>query len=134
MDNNIVVKDYNQIDRILKQERKYIIGLIKKIVASGANVLLIQKSILRDAVSDLAMHYLQKKKIIVVKNIERTDIPFICKTLELIPVAHIDNLTADKLSKNTTAIGNISLVDDSRCFQIQVKNSITSTILVRGTN
>lgn len=41
MDNNIVVDDYNQIDRILKQERKYIIGLVKKIVASGANILLI---------------------------------------------------------------------------------------------
>lgn len=100
MDNNIVVKDYNQIDRILKQERKYIINLIKKIIASGANVILIQKSVLRDAVSELALHYLQKKKITVVKNIERSDVPFICKTLDLIPVAHIDNLTPEKLSKN----------------------------------
>ena len=32
--------------------------MIKKIRASGANVLLIQKSILRDAVTDLSLHYL----------------------------------------------------------------------------
>jgi T-complex protein 1 subunit delta len=29
------------MDRILKEERKYIANLVKKIVASGANVLLI---------------------------------------------------------------------------------------------
>jgi T-complex protein 1 subunit delta len=32
--------------------------MVKRIRASGANVLLIQKSILRDAVTDLALHYL----------------------------------------------------------------------------
>ena len=47
----MVVSDYQQMDRILKEERNYIISLIKKIKASGCNVLLIQKSILRDAVS-----------------------------------------------------------------------------------
>ena len=44
--------------RILKEERNYILQMIKKIRASGANVLLIQKSILRDAVTDLSLHYL----------------------------------------------------------------------------
>lgn len=47
-----------QMDRILKEERNYILGMVKKIRASGANVLLIQKSILRDAVTDLSLHYL----------------------------------------------------------------------------
>ena len=56
----MVVSDYQQMDRILKEERNYIISLIKKIKASGCNVLLIQKSILRDAVTDLSLHYLAK--------------------------------------------------------------------------
>ena len=46
------------MDRILKEERNYILQMVKKIRASGANVLLIQKSILRDAVTDLSLHYL----------------------------------------------------------------------------
>lgn len=29
------------MDRILREEKKYIAGLVKKIIASGANVLLI---------------------------------------------------------------------------------------------
>lgn len=41
-----------------QEERNYILQLVKKIRASGANVLLIQKSILRDAVTDLSLHYL----------------------------------------------------------------------------
>ncbi len=47
-----------QMDRVYKEERNYILGLVKKVRASGANVLLIQKSILRDAVTDLSLHYL----------------------------------------------------------------------------
>ena len=46
------------VRRVLKEERNYILQMIKKIRASGANVLLIQKSILRDAVTDLSLHYL----------------------------------------------------------------------------
>lgn len=43
---------------MLQEERNYILQMVKKIKASGANVLLIQKSILRDAVTDLSLHYL----------------------------------------------------------------------------
>lgn len=62
----------------MKEERKYIINIVKKIVKSGANVILLQKSILRDALNDLAVHYLSKQKIMIIKDIERTDVPFIC--------------------------------------------------------
>jgi T-complex protein 1 subunit delta len=79
LDSNIVIGDYSKIDKVLKQEKTYIIELVKKIVKSGANVLLIQKSVLREAVSDLALHFLAKKNIMVVKNIERNDVEFICK-------------------------------------------------------
>jgi T-complex protein 1 subunit delta len=58
LENNVVINDYAAMDRVLKEERNYILGMVKKIRASGANVLLIQKSILRDAVTDLSLHYL----------------------------------------------------------------------------
>jgi hypothetical protein len=45
----------------------------------GCNVLLIQKSILRDAVSDLALHFLAKLGILAIKDIERDEIEFISK-------------------------------------------------------
>lgn len=74
-----MVSDYTQMDRVLREERAYILNLVKQIKKAGCNVLLIQKSILRDALSDLALHFLNKMKIMVVKDIEREDIEFICK-------------------------------------------------------
>lgn len=47
MDNQIVVSDYAQMDRVLREERNYILNLVKQIKKAGCNVLLIQKSILR---------------------------------------------------------------------------------------
>lgn len=60
MENNVVVSDYAAMDRILREERKYILNLVKKIKKAGCNVLLIQKSILRDAYNDLSLHFLAK--------------------------------------------------------------------------
>src|SRR3954454_23936595 len=79
MENQIVVNDYRQMDKILKEERTYLLNMCKKIKKTGCNVLLIQKSILRDAVNDLSLHFLSKLKILVVKDIERDEIEFICK-------------------------------------------------------
>jgi T-complex protein 1 subunit delta len=47
MDMNVIVSDYVQMDRVLREERNYILNIVKKIKASGCNVLLVQKSILR---------------------------------------------------------------------------------------
>ena len=99
IEQNIVVSDYSQMDRILKEERKYILDMCKKIQKSGCNVLLIQKSILRDAVNELSLHFLAKMKILVVKDIEREDIEFISKTCGCMPIANIDTFHPEKLGK-----------------------------------
>jgi T-complex protein 1 subunit delta len=97
MDNQIVVNDYRQMDKILKEERQYLLNLCKRIKKSGCNVLFIQKSILRDAVTDLSLHFLAKLKIMVVKDIERDEIDFISKSTGCKPVADIEAFTEDKL-------------------------------------
>jgi T-complex protein 1 subunit delta len=73
-------------------------------VATGCNVLLIQKSVLRDATNDLSLHYLAKSKVMVVRDIEREDVDFISRTLGLTPIAHIDQFTPDKLGSATECI------------------------------
>lgn len=47
MENNVIINDYTQMDRILKEERQYILNIVKQIKKANCNVLLIQKSILR---------------------------------------------------------------------------------------
>jgi T-complex protein 1 subunit delta len=85
------------MDKILKEERQYLLNMCKKIKKTGCNVLLIQKSILRDAVNDLSLHFLAKLKIVVIKDIERDEIEFIAKSTGCKPVADIEAFTEDKL-------------------------------------
>merc|ERR1711963_981723 len=98
MDNQVVVSDYAAMDRVLREERAYILNIVKQIKKAGCNVLLVQKSILRDGLSDLAIHFFDKMKIMVVKDIEREDIEHVCKTLDCKPMASLDHFTADKLA------------------------------------
>lgn len=79
MENQIIVNDYRQMDKILKEERTYLLNMVKKIKKAKCNVLLIQKSILRDAVNDLSLHFLAKLNILAVRDIERDEVEFICK-------------------------------------------------------
>ena len=79
MENQIVVNDYRQMDKILKEERTYLLNMCKKIKKAKCNVLFIQKSILRDAVNDLSLHFLSKLNILAIKDIERDEVEFICK-------------------------------------------------------
>ena len=97
MENQIVVNDYRQMDKILKEERTYLLNMVKKIKKAKCNVLLIQKSILRDAVNDLSLHFLAKLNILAVKDIERDEVEFICKSTGCKPIADIDSFSEDKL-------------------------------------
>lgn len=135
IENNVVVGDYSQIDKVLKQERQYIMSLVKKIADSGANVILIQKSVLREAINELGLHYCAKKKIMVVKNIERTDVEFICKTIGCTPVAHIDQLTPEKLG-TANLINEVTLSDGAKVLKVSgvPETSPTLSIFLRGSN
>ena len=136
MENNVVVSDYAAMDRILREERKYLLNMCKKIKKSGCNVLLIQKSILRDAYNDLSLHFLAKLDIMVVTDIERTEVEFISRTLNLQPVAHVDSLTADKLGK-ASDVNEITIAGStSRVVKFTGIENMgrTTTILMRGSN
>jgi T-complex protein 1 subunit delta len=96
MESTVTVTDYTQMDRALKEERKYLLNLCKQIKDTGVNVLLIQKSVLRDAVVAQSLDFLAKMKIMVIKDIERNDIDYISKTLGVTPIANIENMTQAK--------------------------------------
>ncbi|KAK3530095.1 hypothetical protein QTP86_014162 [Hemibagrus guttatus] len=135
MDNQIVVSDYEQMDRVLREERAYILNLVKQIKKAGCNVLLIQKSILRDALSDLALHFLNKMKIMVVKDIERDEIEFICKTIGTKPIAHVDQFVPEMLG-SAELVEEVSLDGSGKLVKITGCSNPgkTVSIVVRGSN
>lgn len=134
MENTIKVNDYRQMDKIVKEERMYLLNMVKKIKKAKCNVLFIQKSILRDAVNDLSLHFLQRLGILAVKDIERDEVEFICKSTGCKPIADIDSFTEDKL-------GSADLVEEvqssgSRMVKVTGTKSTGKTIsvVVRGAN
>ncbi|KAK6153999.1 hypothetical protein DH2020_013638 [Rehmannia glutinosa] len=135
IEQSIVVSDYSQMDRILKEERNYILSMIKKIKATGCNVLLIQKSILRDAVTDLSLHYLAKAKILVIKDVERDEIEFITKTLNCLPISNIEHFRAEKLGY-ADLVEEVPLGDGGKIVKITGIKDMgrTTSVLVRGSN
>lgn len=134
MDTSIVIKKYEQMDRVISEEKKYIAKILKPIKAAKCNVLLIQKSILRDAVTDLSLHYLAKAKIVVVKDIERDEVEFICRTLDARPIASPDSFTAEKLG-SAKMVEQLDTGENKVVVMRGVPNSgKTVTVLLRGTN
>merc|ERR1712227_342865 len=134
MDNQVVFSDYAAMDRVLREERAYLLNIVKQIKKAGCNVLLIQKSILRDALSDLATHFFDKMKIMVVKDIEREDVEFLCKTLGCRPIASLDHFTAENLA-------SAELVEEvqtgsSKCVKItgMATPGRTCSVIIRGSN
>lgn len=135
MDNQIVISDYTQMDRILREERAYILDLCKKIKKSGANVLLIQKSILRDALNDMALHFLTKMKMMVVKDIERDEIDFITRTLGCRPIASADHMLPEHLGL-ADLCEEVHIGGGNKVVQITgcQSSAKTCSILVQGSN
>lgn len=135
VENSVVVQDYSAMDRILREERSYILALCKKIKAAGCNVVLIQKSILRDATTDLSLHFLGKMKIMAVTDIERDEVEFISKSLGCIPIAGIETFSAEKLAK-VQLVEEVRLGDERMIKMTGVAKTTkeTASILVRGSN
>lgn len=135
MENQVIISDYAQMDRALKEERTYILDICKQIKKAGCNVLLIQKSILRDATTDLALHFLAKMKIMVIKDIERTDIEFVIKSLGCRPVASVDHFTAETLG-TADLVEEIHTGSEGKVIKVTgIQNSGKAvSILLRGSN
>uniref|UniRef100_A0A1I7UDJ1 T-complex protein 1 subunit delta n=1 Tax=Caenorhabditis tropicalis TaxID=1561998 RepID=A0A1I7UDJ1_9PELO len=135
MENQVIITDYAQMDRALKEERQYLLEICKQIKAAGCNVLLIQKSILRDAVNELALHFLAKMKIMCIKDIEREDIEFYSKILGCRPVASVDHFNAEALGY-ADLVEEIPTGGDGKVIKVTgVQNpGHAVSILLRGSN
>lgn len=76
-----------------------------------------------------------KAKILVIKDVEREDVEFICKTLNCKPIAHIDSFTPEKLG-TAAKCEEVTLSEGSKIIEITgVPNEAkTVSILCRGSN
>jgi T-complex protein 1 subunit delta len=134
MDNTVVINDYRQMDKVIKEGRQYLLNMCKKIKKANCNVLIIQKSILRDAVDDTSLNFLRRLNILAVKDIERDEIDFLSKSLGCKPIADIEAFTEDKLGY-ADLVEEISESDVKVVRITGIKNrGKTVSVLVMGGN
>lgn len=120
IESKIIINDYSLMEKFVKEEREYVISMIKKIKQTGANLLIIQKSLMRESCSELAQHFLKKLGIAFINNVDRKDIEFICNSLNTKPITDID-LLREPIEVEVENIRNWILFKDIGC-----------TILVSG--
>jgi T-complex protein 1 subunit delta len=135
MDNTVVINDYRQMDKVIKEGRAYLLNICKKIKKTGCNMLLIQKSILRDAVDETSLNFLKRLNILVVKDVERDEIDFLTKSLGCKPVADIEAFTEDKLGYADLVEEDSHMGGAKVCKITGIKNKgRTVSILAMGSN
>lgn len=97
MDSKILVNNPELMEKMISDERKYILDICKKIKVSGCQLLIIQKNILRDSLSDLGRHFLKQLNILVIERVDRKEIEYICDALKIEPISDVNFMTSDNL-------------------------------------
>lgn len=114
LDSKILINDYTLMEQFVREEREYVINILKAIKNSGANFLIIQKSILRESCSELALHFLKKLGITVIDKVERADVDFICKKLNISPTSDVD-LIKEPVFVNVRKVRDMICLENVGC-------------------
>jgi chaperonin GroEL (HSP60 family) len=102
MDAKINIESPDQIEAFLKQEEAMLKGMVDKILASGANVVVCQKGI-----DDMAQHFLARKGVIAIRRAKKSDMEKLARATGGKILSNIDALTASDL-------GYAALVEERR--------------------
>ena len=89
VDAKIQITDPSQLALFLEEEENYIRGLVEKIQAAGATVLVCQKGI-----DELAQHYMAKAGIFAVRRAKKSDMEALSKATSGRIVTNLDDLSA----------------------------------------
>ena len=92
VDAKIQITDPSQLALFLEEEENYIRGLVEKIQAAGATVLVCQKGI-----DELAQHYMAKAGIFAVRRAKKSDMEALSKATSGRIVTNLDDLSGDDL-------------------------------------
>ncbi len=116
----------DQLQSFLDQESRMLKDMVKKVVASGCNVVFCQKGI-----DDLAQHYLAKEKIAVARRVKKSDIEMLAKATGANIVSSVDELSKDELGF-AGLVEEQKIAGEEMIFVRECKNPKAVSILIRG--
>ena len=125
-DAKINIESPEQMEAFLKQEEEMLKGMVEKIIAVGANVLLCEKGI-----DDMAQHFLARKGILVVRRIKKSDLEKLVKATGGKIITNMDDMSPDDLGY-ASLVEERKIGDDKMTFVEGCKHPRAVTILIRG--
>ncbi|MBB5254368.1 thermosome subunit alpha [Sulfurisphaera ohwakuensis] len=118
----------DQIREALEEQSKYVKSLVDALVNAGANVIVSQKGM-----DDIASYFMAKKRIIGIKNVSRSDLEKLAKSVGAKIITTIKDVSPDDLGYAEVVeerkIGNSKAV-----FFEGAKQGDAVTILIRGSS
>ncbi len=125
-DAKINITNPEQMKSFLDQEQTMIEDMVKKVTASGANVILSQKGI-----DDLAQHFLAKKGILAVRRIKKSDLEKLAMATGASIITRIDGIESSDLGE-AKIVEERKIGDDDFVFIEGCPNPKSVSILIRG--
>ena len=122
----IRIKDPTQMQAFLDQENHMLKEMVRKIKASGANIVLCQKG-----VDDMAQHFLAKKGILTARRVKQSDMEKLARATGGRVVTHLDDLKQKDLGK-AGLVEERKVGDDKMIFIENCKNPKSVAILIRA--
>ena len=126
VDAKIQITDPNQLASFLAEEENYIRGLVEKITASGANVLICQKGI-----DELAQHYLSKAGVFTIRRAKKSDMEALSKATGAQIVTNMDDLSADDLG-HAARVEERKIGESDMTFVTGCPEAKSVSVLLRG--
>ncbi|MCW3996700.1 MAG: thermosome subunit beta [Candidatus Bathyarchaeota archaeon] len=125
-DAKINIESPEQIEAFLKQEEAMLRGMVDKVLAAGANVVICQKGI-----DDMAQHFLARKGIVAIRRAKKSDMEKLAKATGAKIVSNIDALSAADLGY-AALVEERRTGDDKMTYVEGCKNPKSVTLLIRG--
>ncbi|KAK4057565.1 T-complex protein 1 subunit theta [Microbotryomycetes sp. JL221] len=123
----VLLKNSEELLNFSRGEEKHMEKIFKEIADSGVNVVVAGSS-----VGELALHYLNRHNILVIKVLSKFDLRRLCRVVGATPLARLGAPTIDEMGQcdivETVEIGG----DRVTVFRQTEETTRTATVVVRG--
>lgn len=126
LDSKIKVGNYEAMEQVIREEKAHVLSLCKKIKDKGIDLVILQKSIIRESLSELGLHFLERMGIMIVDDVDRKEIELCVEQMGIVPVVDINEI-------KDGMIGEYHVEELEGYVKISAGNGVC-TVVLRGTD
>ncbi|KAI5192124.1 T-complex protein 1 subunit delta [Nematocida minor] len=126
IDSKIKIGNYESVEQVIREEKAHVLSLCKKIKEKEIDLIILQKSIIRESLSELGLHFLERMGIMIVDDVERKEIELCVEQMGITPVVDINEI-------QESMIGEYHVEELEGHVKISAGEGVC-TVVLRGTD